>query len=609
MVGQPDRQEAEDQRPRLTPEPDVLVEDIQDEDQDQPSPAMRTNLLIETGSRESRGGTSLSHDRRPSGKRLIQLRCGLLTPGEPRKSCRGSPEEFCPHAHPRCLSLCSSLSLRPRALPIAAAQTAGTISGTVRRPEPERAARRHRHRAQSSTRRLQRTAVTGAEGRYVIPALPPGAYELRAELAGFKPHVRRGVQLTIAQALALNITLEVGGLTEEVDVTGRPPVINTSSAELSYLVGSDAIEQLPLNGRNYTDLALLQPGVLAYPASRRRLGRRARARDEHQRAGSALERLPARRHAAERLHERPGRQRGRHRARHRDDPRVPRRIQRLQRGVRPQLRRPDQRADQVGREHRATAASSSSTATTRSTRGTTSTPASSRTSTATSSAARSAGRSPGIAASSSSATKRSSSGSAARSQHGRARRQRATRHPAERSRWRSTRRCAPYLAEFPRANGPSLGQGLAAFTFPFNQRLDQHFAQGRIDYNLGAGNQFFARYTLDDTDQFLPTDYPQFPRNFISRNQFFTAEYRRVFSPSTLNTARLGFSRTRIGQNVQANTSTALRTFIAGRDSMGDIDIGGLRRFGPAELGQPAAGAERVQRSRTISCTRAGVTC
>ena len=76
---------------------------------------------------------------------------------------------------------------------------------------------------------------------------------------------------------------------------------------------------------------------------------------------------------------------------------------------------------------------------------------------------------------------------------------------------------APYLAEYPRANGPSLGQGLASYTFPFNQRVDEHFAQGRFDYSFGGGNQFFARYTFDDTDQFLPTDYPQFPRNFISR--------------------------------------------------------------------------------------------
>ena len=86
-------------------------------------------------------------------------------------------------------------------------------------------------------------------------------------------------------------------------------------------------------------------------APRRRIGRRARARHERQRAGPAVEYLPARRHAAERFHEWAGRERRRHRARHGHDPRVPRRGQRLQRGVRPELGRADQRAHQVRRQH------------------------------------------------------------------------------------------------------------------------------------------------------------------------------------------------------------------------------------------------------------------
>ncbi|HEX6975462.1 MAG TPA: TonB-dependent receptor, partial [Vicinamibacterales bacterium] len=144
---------------------------------------------------------------------------------------------------------------------------------------------------------------------------------------------------------------------------------------------------------------------------------------------------------------------------------------------------------------------------------------------------------------------------------------------------------APYLAEYPRANGPLLGQGLATYTFPFNQTLDEHFMQGRVDLQGKSGDQFFARYTLDDADQFLPTDYPQFPRTFISRNQFFTGEYRRVLTSSTLNTARIGFSRTRIGQNVEANLSQPLAPFIATRELMGDIDVGGMKRFGPQSSG------------------------
>jgi hypothetical protein len=153
------------------------------------------------------------------------------------------------------------------------------------------------------------------------------------------------------------------------------------------------------------------------------------------------------------------------------------------------------------------------------------------------------------------------------------------------------------LREFPRANGPSLGQGLAEYTFPFNQTLDQHFIQGRVDYNASATNRFFGRYTLDDTNQFLPTDYPQFPREFFSRNQFFTGEYQQVLSNRTLNTVRLGFSRTRIGQNVQSNTTEALPVFVPGRDFAGAIDIGGMKRFGP----QSSANLRLVQNVFSLS--------
>ncbi|MBK5296298.1 MAG: TonB-dependent receptor, partial [Vicinamibacteria bacterium] len=139
---------------------------------------------------------------------------------------------------------------------------------------------------------------------------------------------------------------------------------------------------------------------------------------------------------------------------------------------------------------------------------------------------------------------------------------------------------APYLNEYPRANGASTGGGIAQYTFGFDQQLHQDYAQGRLDYQLNAAQQFFARYTFDDGDQDLPTDYPQFPRAFRSRNQFFTGEHRWVLSTSTLNTIRLGFSRTRVGQTVEANTSTTLQPFVPGR-VVGNIDIGGLQRFGP----------------------------
>jgi hypothetical protein len=139
----------------------------------------------------------------------------------------------------------------------------------------------------------------------------------------------------------------------------------------------------------------------------------------------------------------------------------------------------------------------------------------------------------------------------------------------------------PYLLEFPRANGANLGGGLAQFAFPFAQRLEQNFLQGRVDAVFDGGRHLFGRYTLDDAEQRLPTDFPQFPRAFVSRNQFFTGEYRDVLSSNTLYTARFGYSRTRIGQSVESNTTEPVSPFVPGRPTMGPIDIGGIPRFGP----------------------------
>ena len=163
---------------------------------------------------------------------------------------------------PRALP-CSSLpALRPAAA-TTAPQTSATISGTV--DDPNRSvlpgvtvtARNVGHLAVAHGRR------TGRPLRH------------RRAAAGRIRAARRALRLQAARARAASADdrpgagrqhhAEVGGLSEEVTVAGDTPLVNTSSAELSYLVGSEAIEQLPLNGRNYTDLALLQPGVLAYP--------------------------------------------------------------------------------------------------------------------------------------------------------------------------------------------------------------------------------------------------------------------------------------------------------------------------------------------------------
>ncbi|MDX6269197.1 MAG: hypothetical protein QOD28_420, partial [Acidobacteriota bacterium] len=110
-----------------------------------------------------------------------------------------------------------------------------------------------------------RTATSVDEGRFVFPGMPVGSYEIRAAQTGFKPYLLERLRLAISESAVLNITLEVASVDTQIDVTGNAELVNTQTSELSYLVSEDAIRELPLNGRNYTDLALLQPGVIAYP--------------------------------------------------------------------------------------------------------------------------------------------------------------------------------------------------------------------------------------------------------------------------------------------------------------------------------------------------------
>jgi Carboxypeptidase regulatory-like domain len=100
-----------------------------------------------------------------------------------------------------CSVLCFSL-IAARA----SAQTAATISGTVEDPD-RRVLPGVTVAVRNVDTALIRTVATGPEGRYVIAGLPPGVYDLRAELTSFRPHIRRGLQLTVGQALIRNFTL------------------------------------------------------------------------------------------------------------------------------------------------------------------------------------------------------------------------------------------------------------------------------------------------------------------------------------------------------------------------------------------------------------------
>ena len=109
-----------------------------------------------------------------------------------------------------------------------------------------------------------RTAVTDDTGLYRVPLLEPGTFDIRAELTGFQTMVQTGVKLQVGGSAAINLSLRVGAITDEVIVRGEAPVVETTSTTLAGLVDDKKIRDLPLNGRSFEQLAYLQPGVTRF---------------------------------------------------------------------------------------------------------------------------------------------------------------------------------------------------------------------------------------------------------------------------------------------------------------------------------------------------------
>jgi len=111
-----------------------------------------------------------------------------------------------------------------------------------------------------------RTLASDEGGRYVVPVLPVGNYEVRGQQTGFQTEIRNGIVLTVGREEVINLTLRVGQTAEQVTVTAEAPLVETTTAAMSSLVDDRTIRDLPLNGRSYDTLALTQPGVVSVGA-------------------------------------------------------------------------------------------------------------------------------------------------------------------------------------------------------------------------------------------------------------------------------------------------------------------------------------------------------
>src|SRR2546427_6616822 len=156
--------------------------------------------------------------------------------------------------------MCTSLVLA--AMYSLRAQTVnGTILGLIQDQQGAVVAK-----AEVTARNLETGAVrkTNADdnGTYRIFSIPAGPYEVTASFPGFQTEVRTGIAVTVGSDISVNFSLTVGAISEQVQVTGEAPQVDAFSSTLGGFVNSTTIRELPLNGRDWLQLTLLQPGTL-----------------------------------------------------------------------------------------------------------------------------------------------------------------------------------------------------------------------------------------------------------------------------------------------------------------------------------------------------------
>ena len=151
--------------------------------------------------------------------------------------------------------LCGTL-----AVPALAQQTTGSITGRVL-DQSSAAMPGVTVTAVQTETGFSRTAVTDGAGDYRLTALPVGVYDLTAEITGFKTLTNKGLVVNVGQTIDIPLKLEVATMSETINVSGETPMIQTSSSAVGGVIDVRRIESIPLNGRQFANLAATIPGV------------------------------------------------------------------------------------------------------------------------------------------------------------------------------------------------------------------------------------------------------------------------------------------------------------------------------------------------------------
>ena len=422
---------------------------------------------------------------------------------------------------------------------------------------------------------LSRSAVTDANGHFTIPGLPPGAYETRASLQGFATSVER-LTLAVAQEAGLSLTLKLTGTEESITVVGTSPLVDTRSAAMSAVVTEKTISELPLNGRNYIDLALLQPGVNSFTekdsTSSSNRGTKLNINGMSFRSNSyLLDGANMRGYAGTATVSAAETTLG---------------VETIQ-----EFR-------VVTNAYSADYGRAMGGVISLVTKGGTNAFHGSGFGFARNSAMDA--RNFFDRGSDPPPFKRYQFGTSAGGPIAKNRLfffggvERLSEDlgitttafvPNEAARsgalFPINPIMAPYLKLFPAPNAgeASAAQGIGIFAYELNQPTRENFFQGRLDYTVSDTDSLFARFTHDGADQTVSAGFPDYATDSVSRNQFFTTEYKRIVTPAVLNTARFSHSRLRFEQ-LPAFPSVPDLAFIAGQDQMGVLGVTGLSGIG-----------------------------
>src|SRR3989475_12231110 len=141
------------------------------------------------------------------------------------------------------------------------AQATAQISGTVRDPSAAVLPGVERTATETETGLVRKT-ISNETGSYVLPNLPLGPYRLEAGLPGFRTYVQAGIVLQVNSSPVINPVLQVGQVSEQIEVQANAALVDTRDSAVGSVIENERVLELPLNGRNVTDLILMAGGAV-----------------------------------------------------------------------------------------------------------------------------------------------------------------------------------------------------------------------------------------------------------------------------------------------------------------------------------------------------------